>query len=189
MIDETLMTFACVPSCFATPPSGIPACPATITCDMYSGTCTNTTPMGAENGDSCMADGDCKGGICLAEMNADGTPSGFIGGYCLSDGLVGDMTVGQPIPTSNCPSGTGVVPVDGEFPGDSAPCFKTCTADADCRAGYHCDHFETDTMMPYFSNGACIPVNCLQTGVTCPSGYTCHTQTFGDGTMTGVCGH
>jgi hypothetical protein len=157
-------------------------------CDPYTGVCGTTPSTGADNGAACTQDSDCRGGRCITEVDAmTGTPSGFLGGYCLSFGVAAPLMMGAPVPPSNCPPGSGAVPLDGEAPGDSVPCLKTCSTSAECRAGYQCDHLSTSMGGAFFSNGVCLPLDCTQPGMDCPTGTTCRTMTAMDGTPFGVC--
>jgi len=181
-LDDAFTMGACLPSCYGpgtTPPTGYPACAAPMPmCDPYSGVCVTMQPMGAADGDPCTADGDCAGNRCITELDATtNEPTGWVGGYCLSFARAGNLMQGQPVPPSNCPPGAGVVPLGGEQPGDLAPCFHTCNASSDCRAGYQCDHLQPAMGTGnFFSNGICLPVDCNTSGMTCPSGYHCVTQ-------------
>ncbi|MEI8258957.1 MAG: hypothetical protein WCJ30_25085, partial [Deltaproteobacteria bacterium] len=117
-----------------------------------------------------------------------GQPSGWLSGYCLSFGLYADIMSGATVPRSNCPAGSGAVPLNGEMTGDSVPCFKTCTTDPQCRAGFHCDHLQASGGAPFFSNGICFPNDCLA-GQTCPTGTHCVSMTGSTGTAYGTCAH
>jgi hypothetical protein len=185
-VDSTGMTLACLPSCGAT---GSPSCGSGLTCDPYGGACTNMPSTGADNGAACTADPDCRGGRCILPTDAtSGTATGFLGGYCLSFGVATNVSMGAPVPQSNCPAGSGAVPINGEMPGDSVPCFKTCNATSDCRAGYQCDHLTPSSGTgQFFSNGICLPVDCSMSGMTCPSGTHCVSMTGSTGTAYGVC--
>jgi hypothetical protein len=192
--DTTGTVGGCFPSCFT---SGAPAgfsgmCQGSLQCDPYSGVCGTMPSTGADNGAACTMDSDCRGGRCVLPADAmSGQPTGFLGGYCLSFGRYpGDSayTPGAPIPQSNCPSGSVAVSVAmGTGTGDSVPCFRACTGASGCRAGYACQHLGSGTMTT--TNGICLPVDCTMTGMSCPSGTTCHRMTdMASGTMYGVCG-
>ena len=183
-VDGAFTTGLCLPSCYTSgAPAGYPQCQEPMAmCDAYNGICATMQPTGAEDGDPCVADVDCKGGRCITEIDPLGQPSGWIGGYCLSFGRATNITEGQSVPQSNCPPNAGAVPFDGQGPGDSAPCFRTCVADSDCRAGYQCDHLTSMSGGQFFSNGICLPVDCSRAGMQCPAGYACATVT-GDASM------
>ena len=189
-IDANATMFACLPGCFASgAPAGTPSCTNPLTCDPYAGICTSTPSTGADNGAACAADADCRGGRCIVEVDM-GTPSGFLGGYCLSFGVSVAIMQGAPVPQGSCPTGSGAVPINGERPGDSVPCFKTCSANSDCRAGYQCDHLTPGSGTgQFFSNGICLPVDCSTAGMTCPSGTHCVSMTGTGGAMFGTCAH
>ncbi len=179
--DATGTVNVCIWSCYTAAatnaPPGYPMCPATAACDPYSGACGQMPPTGAEDGGPCAADADCKGGRCITELDADtGAATGWVGGYCLSFARQADIMQGQPVPQGNCPPGAGVVPINGEGLGDGSPCFAVCDATHPCRGGYQCDHLTPASGTGnFFSNGICLPVNCLSTmpGMTCPANYHC----------------
>ncbi len=188
-IDAAGTSLACVPSCFTSgAPSGFPACIGGTSCDSWTGGCGTSASTGADNGAACAADADCRGGRCITELNMSGAASGWLGGYCLSFGLYADIMNGAPVPQSNCPPGSGAVPLNNEMTGDSVPCFKICSSDAQCRPGFHCDHLQTSTGSPFFSNGICFPNDCLA-GMSCPTGTHCVTMTPTTGMPYGVCAH
>jgi hypothetical protein len=191
----------CLPACFSTgttPPSGWPHCGTGLMCDpnALSGACVMTiTPGGTgANGDPCMANTDCAGGICRMDTDmTTGAATGFANGYCVSEGRFDGsaLMMGHPIPQSNCPAGSGAFPFSNLGQGDVTECWKTCGADTDCRQGYLCDHFQsTSTHAQFFTNGFCVPANCADTTMphgACPSGYTCAPVPTDAATPEGVC--
>ena len=187
--DESTHAGMCVPSCFvAGAPRGYPACGSATPCDLYSGACTATPAKGAEDGDACAADADCKGRRCITEIDDTGQPTGWIGGYCLSFGRTTNIMQGDAVPQSNCPAGAGTVPLNGQGPGDWAPCFKICNANSDCRVGYQCDHL-TPSMSTgnFFTNGICLPIDCAAPGAMCPAGTQCVIESRDGGAPIGHC--
>lgn len=94
-------------------------CTGSTFCDLWLGLC-GIESQGAENGQACEANEDCKGNACLPH---DG------GGYC----------------SSLCTASTGVCPGDGicstmeTMPGDSGFCLDGCLNNDDCtRPGFTC---------------------------------------------------
>ncbi len=177
--DNTGAVNICIWSCYTAAatnaPRGYPMCPATAACDPYSGACGQMPPTGAEDGGPCAADADCKGGRCITELDSGtGEATGWVGGYCISFARQAEIIRGQPVPQGNCPTGAGVVPMNGEGPGDGATCFATCDATHPCRGGYQCDDLTPASGTgDFFSNGICLPVNCLTAGMACPANYHC----------------
>lgn len=139
-------------------------------------------------------DSDC-GGICLTEVQTDGSPTGWIGGFCASVGRLPGRSAyqnGQPLPQSNCPAGCVAMPtIDVFAEGDMAVCLKACEADADCgRPGLRCNRDILGIGVPP-TNGFCQPIDC-QSGVYsgmvnhgCPAGYHCQPAAMMP--STGVC--
>lgn len=203
LIDSMTMQRACFPSCFSTPPAGQPGCASGTVCDPYAGACVDPATamhMGADNGEPCANDDACKSGRCFAELNEDGSPSGFVGGMCFSSARSPNPSLYRPgmaIPQSNCPAGNVALPFvifgisDDGGDGDGALCLKACTADSQCRPGYTCEKLTASGMST--TNGFCFQANCLAAARAampnngCPSGYTCQRQ-MTSGTMPfGVC--
>ncbi|MEI8254849.1 MAG: hypothetical protein WCJ30_04175 [Deltaproteobacteria bacterium] len=167
-------------------------------CDSYQpggASCTATpNTRGRRNGEPCTMDSDC-GGICLTEVQTDGSPTGWIGGFCASVGRLPGRSAyqnGQPLPQSNCPAGCVAMPtIDVFAEGDMAVCLKACEADADCgRPGLRCNRDILGIGVPP-TNGFCQPIDC-QSGVYsgmvnhgCPAGYHCQPAAMMP--STGVC--
>jgi hypothetical protein len=73
-------------------------------------------------GEQCMHSSDCVSNNCNHDTD------GFPGGYCVAD--CGQGRYGpQP-----CPTGTSCTVLNA----DSPTCYKSCSADTDCRMGYSC---------------------------------------------------
>ena len=187
---------ACVPGCFESDrlPPGTPACAAPLVCNPWVGSCgdrASVPPPGIENGGPCMSDSQCRGGRCLPESDDPARARGVLGGYCLSYGRRpsdGDYDPGLPIPQSNCPSGSGVLPFENTLEGDRTFCLRTCRLDGnECRPGYFCTPLG-DPGMPFATNGACLPVDCLMMPMACPAGYVCRTNMVMGGEQH-VCSH
>ena len=134
--------------------------------------------MGAENGAPCRDDGECRGGRCIVESGAMG-PQGFIGGYCVSFGrrpADSDYDSSSPLPRSNCPPGSAILPFQGTAEGDRTVCLRTCAIDGnECRAGYACAPLG-DPSMPFATNSVCLPADCMTMPTACPAGYSCQTR-------------
>lgn len=177
----------CFPACNASAPrtdggaadGGPRACLRDLTCDPYVGDCVSrVTSAGRENGEPCTSDGDCRSSICIPEFDTriETRATGFLDGYCVSHApLPADRVFaaqrGMNLPTSTCPPGTVVLPSAEAAPGSAARCFKACTSDSMCRAGYRCDRIGGGTAM--FANGGCVPIDCAAAGASCPSGTEC----------------
>ena len=81
-------------------------------------------PDGADDGESCVANINCKGGTCIREREGAEGEVAYPGGYCT---------------TRDCDS-------DADCNGDAlcisrernTTCFATCSSDGDCRDGYEC---------------------------------------------------
>jgi hypothetical protein len=111
-----------------------------------------------------MSDGDIAG---------NGNPiRGYVGGMCVSYARAPDRSAfvgGGPLPTSNCPTGSVIVPpVNGR--GDMALCLPECHRDGDCRPGYACSM--TDGINTY-SDGYCAPIDCADGVHDCPAPSVC----------------
>jgi hypothetical protein len=177
--------FVCIPSCFPTgttpPASYTNMCITGTMCDPQTELCTATTSMGAPVGDPCTANGDCASGRCIQEVDEmTGMATGFLGGQCYGVGRLPDGAayMGTTLPQSNCPPNSVAIPFENtDAEGDPAICLRSCMTDTDCgRAGYFCEHFQNMMGMPAFTNGICNPIDCNESGRTCPTGYHCVTD-------------
>ncbi len=185
---------ACYPSCYETPPAGTPACVTGTTCNPWSGDCESRVMVtGADNGDACAANGDCKSGRCNEELTdtpVPGTGTGNLGGRCLSVARRPDQMSymrGMGLLRGNCPMGSVIIPYTGETTGDVSTCVKECVMDMDCRAGYFCNRvFNGNPPAPVYTTGGCVPVNCILAGRTCPGGTRCDRRGNGASAF-GVC--
>lgn len=163
-------------------------------------------------GESCVLSGRngssptnrCLTDICIPESNPDSmghpTYTGWNGGYCSANCSLpaGFNTMryfdGSLLPQSNCSMGAiclpgrGAVGTDGVFPaGQPGDCFVECRTDTDCRRSeaYYCKRaFRTATSTVTFTNGVCVPVDCANTAMLCPTGYRCVRSMSG---TTGTC--
>jgi hypothetical protein len=82
-------------------------------------------PEGADDGDACASNINCKGGTCLREgEGADGAVS-YPGGMCATRDCAED---------ADC-NGEGTICVARER---TTACRASCTGNADCRSGYVC---------------------------------------------------
>jgi hypothetical protein len=177
---QSITATGCFASCDVTPPEGVPGCSAPRSCDPYVGECAlSPTTFGVVNGEPCRLDSDCRSGRCVPELDnstTPATPTGFLGGYCLSVGRqiaqsAWDAVVGGDLPRSNCPEGSVILPIADQSAGSPTQCWRACSADGDCRPGYHCDRPMSGST-PLSRNGACRPVDC-GAGASCPEGFTC----------------
>jgi hypothetical protein len=184
----------CFPACDPNvmrndPEGGMRACTNMLTCDPYQGKCVaHVSTAGADNGEPCTADGQCRSNLCIPEVDRrfGERPTGFLGGYCTSYApLPSEATFaaarGMNLPTSTCPPGSVVLPSPDAAPGSATRCLKACTRDAECRPGYHCDRRGggSDT----YANGACVPIDCAEAGAACPSGTSCRIADGDGGTL------
>ncbi len=96
-------------------------------CDTASGTCESAlyipvNPGAAAIGAACASDDACESGICFVETTEDGVATGYAGGYCSAECIVGRE--------GSCPEGATCV---------GGACRKSCSSAADCRgAPYAC---------------------------------------------------
>lgn len=185
---------ACYPSCYEMPPADGLACNSGLQCNPWDGECAaNVSAMGAENGDPCEQDSDCKSNRCIEAFSnnpAPNTGTGYLGGYCFSVGRRPDQSEymrGMPMVRGNCPMGSVMIPYTGEVTGEPSNCVKECRMDNDCRAGYWCNRvFNGNPPAAVYTTGGCVPLNCIQPGRTCPAGTRCDRRMNG-ATAYGVC--
>lgn len=162
----------CVPSCGG----GAPPCAGGTVCDPYSVACTASPATGAaDNGAPCASDDQCLG-FCITDgvpiEDTVGLPLGYLGGMCASYARAPDpgaLVDGGPLPTSNCPDGSVIVP-PFSMAGEMIACIQACHGDGDCRAGYACR--ATDGTITY-SDGYCAPIDCADGVHQCPPPSTC----------------
>jgi hypothetical protein len=138
-------------------------------------------PSPATLGKDCTKDSDCRGetgyGRCLSSLLVDGGQSGYGAGECIADC---SMTVsdawcnGDPIDADSdggarCDGAT--LPDDSGVPFIKWLCKKGCTADADCKSGYHCrvDHTGGKVCDPSCNN----PGAADTCGASCLSSWGC----------------
>jgi hypothetical protein len=184
---------ACFPACDPAIPSAMGtsvdasaprACAMGLQCDPHRGDCVSTPiASGALNGEPCRDDGDCRSGLCIPEVDRRMglRPTGFLGGYCVSQAPLPRESVfaaarGMNLPRSTCPPDTVVLP-STDAPGSAARCLKACADDSVCRSGYRCDRGDPAAG---YRNGGCVPIDCAAAGARCPEGSTC-VRSDGDG--------
>jgi hypothetical protein len=160
----------CAPSCGV----GSPPCATGTVCDPYSVACTTQpTTSGADNGAPCTTDDQCRGFCTTGLTGTDGNPvHGYLGGMCVSYARAPDRSTlldGGPLPTSNCPAGSVIVPPFNAA-GDMILCLPECHDDGDCRPGYAC--WTTDGTHTY-SDGYCAPIDCADGVHQCPAPSAC----------------
>lgn len=176
----------CISACFTEDirPDEAGSCGPGLTCNAWFNYCgpasATLPPPGRAEGEPCTTYSECRGYVCIPEMN-EGSPTGWVGGSCLAYGrqLGPDAYAdGAPIPRSNCAEGLAMPPIgwlqNGAAEGDSAYCLPTCDTDAECREGYECEHTGSAPGAPTFSTGLCAPIDDCHLGThTCPTGYEC----------------
>jgi hypothetical protein len=177
----------CIPMC-ATDAE----CGGTSQCDPYTSRCVPhgmVNTVGAVTGAACTGNADCRSGNCRLPMENGGI-TGFLGGYCESLCRIpagfntSNYFSGDTLPLGTC-TGNAVCVPGGNALGenDLGVCLQACTSATDCRPGYTC----TQTIqMHTFTNGYCVPMDCLH--MNCPSGSTCHQATDANGNPYGICG-
>ena len=122
-------TFACMASCQADRDCRFGySCQeylgASICLEKRDGAPAARNPDGAEDGQPCATNLNCKGGTCIREsQGADGQVS-YPGGYCSTRDCESDAA---------CQGAALCISL-----GRSTSCRATCQAPADCRAGYTC---------------------------------------------------
>jgi hypothetical protein len=168
----------CIAACFVgAAPTDWPTCGAGEHCNPWGNYCDPDhvpLPSGGDNGAPCTGQADCKSATCFSGLT-------YIGGECVSYGrevAPSAFVVGGPLPQSDCPKGSVVMPGDwlslsvGE--GDFVYCFPSCTADSDCRAGYECMGLQDEGDGRVFTVGACSPTDdCMNPAHACPTGHSC----------------
>ncbi len=157
-------------------------CGAGTVCNTYSGECVDgAVPTGAITGEACRTNDDCRSGQCVQEVDENDVPTGWVGGYCISNCIIpsgyntSSFFSGESLPQGTCAGDAVCLPATGYSRGDLGTCYDQCTSDADCRDGYGClkqiqlggGGFST------YQNGLCVPNDCGAEG--CPVGYTCVT--------------
>jgi hypothetical protein len=111
---------------------------------------TGGSPIGA----ACSSNASCGGGAVCYPETSQGTPTGFVQGYCVKFDCA----------QSGCPSGSACYTVSTS---GTTACLATCTADGNCRAGYDC------VAVQQGAPSACLP-GCAGPS-DCPQGYACDT--------------
>lgn len=172
-------------------------CGGDSVCDPYTASCSESVgETGAITGEPCADDDGCRSGQCIPEENEAGQPSGWVGGYCVSNCILptgyntNDFFAGDAFPNGGCPGDAVCIPADFSQTavGDLGRCYDQCLLDTDCREGFRCLQ-EINLQsggVRMFSNGLCLPWDCQANG--CPSGYTCQMVTTADGATRSVCG-
>jgi len=86
-------------------------------------------------GAPCTANNDCKTdeAVCIPELDGDGEPTGFVGGFCIRLGCSAQI---------HCPNGSECYQLSPNVTG----CLPVCSQTSDCREGYLC-----------LQEGACVP--------------------------------
>lgn len=171
-------------------------CGSGTRCDPYSGECVAGEPSteGGVTGDPCFDDSDCRSGRCVTEVGEGRVPTGWIGGYCVSNCILpsgfnnNTFYSGESLPQATCVGDAVCLPSQGQSRGDLGTCYDQCTSDDDCREGYGC--LRTIQLAnghtSHYSNGACVPKGC-NAHTDCPSGYQCVTVQGSDGQPRNVC--
>jgi hypothetical protein len=136
-IDTLELLFDCPPDAMGAPTSGLGS-PCTASTSCGPGLACDTANAGGrcapdssnKLGTPCMVSTDCGTDPRTACNTAAG--DNYPGGYCFAEPC-DDINV--------CPVGGTCVAIGGETPG----CYKSCTADSDCRTaeGYVCQLFVT----------------------------------------------
>ncbi len=182
---------ACLPVC-----TSDEECGGGAICNLYSGQCgtRGADETLAPNGAACAFGDDCRSGGCVAEASPTGVPTGWVGGYCVSNCILpggyntSSFFEGSELPQGTCPEGGLCIPSgQGQARGDMGSCYVECRSATDCRPGYTClSSFGLGSGgTANYTNGICVPADCSR--VACPSGYTCRSITGADGRPRNVC--
>ena len=86
---------------------------------------TTRNPEGADDGEPCLSNINCKGGTCIREVTDDEGEVSYPDGYCTTR----DCDAAE-----DC-NGSGALCISRER---NTTCRASCTQDADCRQGYSC---------------------------------------------------
>lgn len=162
-------------------------CGGGTVCNRYSGACVESPPTGAVTGEPCAEADDCQSGQCVAEVNAAGVPTGWVGGYCVGNCILpagyntSEFFSGDALPQGTCAGDAVCLPAEGYARGDLGTCYDQCQSAGDCRPGYTClmEIALTGGGFSSYENGLCIPADCART--PCPGGYDCVTVNTASG--------
>ncbi|MEZ4460998.1 MAG: M12 family metallo-peptidase [bacterium] len=80
-------------------------------------------PDGADDGQACVANLNCKGNTCIRENQEEGGQTSYPGGYCTTRDCTTD---------ADCNGGICITRTR------STACFDACNDNSDCRTGYEC---------------------------------------------------
>lgn len=174
---------ACIPVC-----QNDDQCGDGAVCNTYTGECTTDAipDTGAVTGEPCADNDSCRSGLCVPEINTQGQPTGWVGGYCISNCILppgyntNTFFEGDELPNAGCPGDAVCVPrsFGAASQRDLGSCYDQCTDAGQCRDGYTCLSTFLGGMASY-PNGICVPIDC--TGTACPTGYEC--VVINEGTM------
>ncbi|MGE0784254.1 MAG: hypothetical protein AB7S26_01100 [Sandaracinaceae bacterium] len=176
---------ACIPVC-----SSDEQCGDGAMCNIYTGTCTTDAipTTGSVTGEACDNGDQCKSGACIAEVDRNGVPTGWVGGYCTGNCILpagynsNSFFDGPELPNGGCPGDALCIPQTFAHSSqrDLGTCYDACTESGTCRGGYTClTSFQTSGGAATYPTGICVPGDCTMAG--CPTGYEC--QTLDAGTM------
>jgi hypothetical protein len=177
---------ACFPLC-----TSDAQCPGSA-CNIYTGFCGTADTARADNGGTCLENGDCRSNRCLEEYDtASGEPTGNLDGMCYSLCTIPDDDAyrGMEMPRGSCPANSVCVRGTMSLAGDVGICRFACRANTDCRPGYICVHPRRLGGSSDYANGYCAAMNCHYMTQTCPPFATCLTTRTGDGgvPVSGLC--